>query len=130
MWVTAAKGLFSLLKARQKRNAEITELKHETKKEEIRHKSEMKKQRQTNDANADVASIEARKSTWLDEYLAILFTSPLWMGWFDFEKARNWVQFVRELPEWYYGTIILITAASFGWTRFVLPLFKYFFNKK
>lgn len=49
-----------------------------------------------------------------DEYLLLIFTAPLILGYFDEVRAMRWVKFVGELPLWYQIILFGMVAATFG----------------
>jgi hypothetical protein len=61
--------------------------------------------------------IEAQKQaqySWKDEFITVIWFSPLIVAWFDEDKALAWVNFAQEMPYWYQIGMFGIIAASFG----------------
>lgn len=66
------------------------------------------------EADYDVKAMEAARFSWKDEFITIVWFSPLVVAWFDQERAMAWVKFVTELPYWWQFGGFGIVAASFG----------------
>ena len=62
----------------------------------------------------DVIAQENAKYSWKDEFITLIWYSPLVVAWFDPELAMKWVSFVKELPYFYQFGMFGIMAASFG----------------
>lgn len=79
----------------------------------------------------DTMAQRAAQFSWKDEFITIIWFSPLIVAWFYPEKAQAWVDFVGQLPVWYQFGMFGIIAASFGlrW-YFKQQQFKISDNKK
>ena len=76
--------------------------------------AEYHKQMLKGEQDWDNKAIEASKFSWKDEFIVIVWFSPLIVAWFDEGKANQWIEFVSELPSyWWFGAFGMI-AASFG----------------
>jgi len=67
----------------------------------------------------DIEAMKASKYSWKDEMITIVWYSPLVIGWYDKETgairdARDWIDFVGDLPYWWQIGAFGIMAASFG----------------
>lgn len=62
----------------------------------------------------DLEAQKAARYSWKDEFITIVWFSPLIMAWWDTERAMAWVDFVTQLPYWYQFGMFGIIAASFG----------------
>lgn len=69
---------------------------------------------QESEANWDLEAQRAAKYSWKDEFITIVWFTPLIMAWWDEERAQAWVNFVSGLPYWYQFGMFGIIAASFG----------------
>lgn len=81
-----------------------------------RYKAEAARLMKLAEAEADW-DLEAQRQaqfSWKDEFITFVWFSPLVMGWFDQERAGDWVKFVSGLPLWYQFGMFGIIAASFG----------------
>ena len=64
---------------------------------------------------AETASrIESMGRSWTDEFIVIVFFSPIIVNWFAPERATAWFASLDTAPEWYTALVIGITAAVFG----------------
>jgi hypothetical protein len=62
----------------------------------------------------DNKAMEVSKFSWKDEFIVIIWFSPLIVAWFDEDKAQSWIDFITQLPAyWWFGAFGMI-AASFG----------------
>ncbi len=52
--------------------------------------------------------------SWTDEFITVVYFSPLLVAWFAPERAGAWVQMVQSLPQEYNAVLAGITAAVFG----------------
>lgn len=66
------------------------------------------------EADWDVMALEQAKHSWKDEFITLVWFSPLVVAWFEQERAMQWVSFVQELPIFYQVGMFGIIAASFG----------------
>lgn len=62
----------------------------------------------------DIEAQKAARYSWKDEFITIVWFSPLIMAWFDEERALKWIQFAAKMPYWYQFGMFGIIAASFG----------------
>lgn len=62
----------------------------------------------------DNQAMQAAQFSWKDEFITLVWFSPLIVAWFDSERAMQWISFVSKLPEWYQFGMFGIIAASFG----------------
>lgn len=62
----------------------------------------------------DNAAMRASQFSWKDEFITIIWFTPLIVAWFDQERAMAWIEFVSALPQWYQFGMFGIIAASFG----------------
>jgi len=67
----------------------------------------------------DIEAMKASKYSWKDELITIVWYSPLIIGWYDkdtgsIRDARDWIDFVGNLPYWWQIGAFGIMAASFG----------------
>lgn len=103
MWSLVAEGVISLVKGwfqvrKSKQEAEIA----------------YNARAQEHEANYDVKAMEAARFSWKDEFITVIWFSPLVVAWFDADRAMAWVTFVTELPYWWQFGGFGIIAASFG----------------
>lgn len=86
----------------------------EMKKSKNEAEAEYHKQMLKGEQDWDNKAMEASKFSWKDEFITIIWFSPLIVAWFDEDKAMNWIDFVSGLPSyWWFGAFGMI-AASFG----------------
>ena len=64
--------------------------------------------------NWDIIAQENAKYSWKDEFITLIWFTPLIVAWFEPEKAMRWIDFVSGLPYWYQIGMFGIIAASFG----------------
>ena len=62
----------------------------------------------------DVQAQKNAQYSWKDEFITIVWFTPLIVAWFDPDKAMKWVEFVSELPYFYQIGMFGIICASFG----------------
>lgn len=62
----------------------------------------------------DLEAQKAARYSWKDEFITVIWFSPLIMAWWDTERAMTWINFVTGLPYWYQFGMFGIIAASFG----------------
>lgn len=60
------------------------------------------------------AGISAMQSSWTDEFLVLVWSSPLIVGWFSPELAKAWFEVFKNAPNWYQVGWISITGAVFA----------------
>jgi len=66
-------------------------------------------------AKADVqARVSAMSRSWTDEFLVVVWFSPIAVMWLSPEKANAYIANLTAMPEWYVGILYLITGAVFG----------------
>lgn len=74
------------------------------------------------EADWDTEALRQSQYSWKDEFIAIIWYSPLYVGWFkkdptlgwEMRDASEWVSFVGQLPVWWQFGAFGIMAASFG----------------
>jgi hypothetical protein len=108
IWGIVVKGISSVLSG-------YFEVKKSKQEAEIKYQSMLAQGEQ----DWDIEAMKASKYSWKDELITIIWYSPLVVGWYDAEKdglrdAREWVDFVGELPYWWQIGAFGIMAASFG----------------
>lgn len=67
----------------------------------------------------DLEAQRNAKYSWKDEFIMMIWYSPLIIGWWDREagtlmEPMEWVDFVGQLPYWWQFGAFGIMAASFG----------------
>ena len=62
----------------------------------------------------DIVAQKAAQFSWKDEFITLVWFTPLIVAWFDQERAMKWIEFVSALPIWYQFGMFGIFAASFG----------------
>jgi len=73
-------------------------------------------------AKADVqARVAAMGRSWTDEFLVVIWFSPIVMLWISPERATSYITNLTAMPEWYVGIIYLITGAVFGLGKLKKP---------
>ncbi|QDP55886.1 MAG: hypothetical protein GOVbin8609_18 [Prokaryotic dsDNA virus sp.] len=103
MWSVIVGGITSLVSGWFENKKIEQQSKLETKLAEIEAESDYDNLAQKN-----------MQTSWKDEYLILIFTAPLIIGYFDEERAIKWVNFVKEMPLWYQVILFGIVAATFG----------------
>jgi len=101
---TVATSLLGMGKTYIDRKAELSKAKHEAK---VQWEGEMAK------ASAD---------SWKDEWFTVIISVPIvtvWIGvMFDIpfllDRARDAFELMADMPEWYWGLLIIAFSASFG----------------
>lgn len=71
------------------------------------------------EATYDLEAQRNMKGSLKDEFIMIIWYSPLVIGWWDAEEgkmlaAQEWVDFVSQLPTWWSFGAFGIMAATFG----------------
>jgi hypothetical protein len=66
------------------------------------------------EADWDLVAQQQAQYSWKDEFITIIWFTPLVVAWFDPVNALAWVQFVDSMPYWYQFGMFGIIAASFG----------------
>lgn len=64
--------------------------------------------------NWDIEALKAAKHSWKDEFITIIWFSPLIVAWFEPQKAQAWVDFIKQLPYFYQFGMFGIISAAFG----------------
>jgi hypothetical protein len=59
------------------------------------------------------ARVESMGRSWTDEFIAVVWFSPLVAAWFSPERANEWIAAVTSNVE-YFAMVGAITAAVFG----------------
>lgn len=66
----------------------------------------------------DQEAVSQMKLSWKDEYLLIVWTTPLWLAMLPFEWALTasaaFFQTMDTAPDWYVTGMAVMIAASFG----------------
>lgn len=74
----------------------------------------------------DIMAMKNSQFSWKDEFITIIWYSPIIIGWFEkrvaptgevtwhMRDANEWAVFVGNLPVWYQVGMFGILAASFG----------------
>ncbi len=69
----------------------------------------------------DQTALKQMQYSWKDEMIAIIWYSPLYIGWFEKGEegwtlitASQWVDFAARLPYWWQFGAFGIMAATFG----------------
>lgn len=99
-WIKAVSGLFtSWIEAKKEK-----------------HKAEAALHMQLAQTEASWDNIAQRQSqySWKDEFITLVWYSPLVVAWFEPEKAMKWIEFVQGLPYFYQIGMFGIMAATFG----------------
>lgn len=86
----------------------------ETKKAKQQAEAEYHKQALRGEQNWDLAAMKQARYSWKDELITIIWFSPLIVGWFDEDKAKEYVQFISGLPYFWQFAAFGIISASFG----------------
>ena len=58
--------------------------------------------------------LNAMQRSWTDEFITVVYFSPLMVAWFAPERSEQWVAMVQSLPAEYNAVLAGITAAVFG----------------
>jgi hypothetical protein len=66
------------------------------------------------EADWDNIAQQQAQYSWKDEFITIIWFSPMVVAWFDPERASEWVTWVSKLPYFYQFGMFGIIAASFG----------------
>jgi len=111
MWTTIAGFVLSGFKSWMTNRAERSQAKHERELRQINGEIELEK-----------STIENGMRGWKDEYLTVVFTSPLVMiFWAALTKDHEMMQQIffafekmKEMPEEWWWTIGAITLGTFG----------------
>lgn len=72
------------------------------------------------------AGISSMQSSWTDEFLILVWASPVIVGWFEPAMATAWFKVFDNAPEWYKVGWIAITGAVYA----VPKLGDYAFSKQ
>jgi hypothetical protein len=86
----------------------------ETKKAKQESEAAAYKQARDNELTYDTMALKMTQFSLKDELIMLIVFSPLVIGWFDTDRANEWVSFVGELPLFYQILLFGITAATFG----------------
>lgn len=92
----------------------LTESFFERKRVEQQAKADAAKEAAASEGNYDLQAQKNMQMSWKDEYLMIVFTAPLLLGYFDEERALAWIDFVGDMPLWYQIILFGMVAATFG----------------
>jgi len=86
----------------------------ETKKAKQQAEAAMHMQLAKQEADWDLVAQRQAQYSWKDEFITLVWFTPLIVAWFHPDEATKWVEFVSELPYWYQFGMFGIIAASFG----------------
>lgn len=103
MWTAIISGVSGLVKSW-----------FETKKAKQESEAEYHRNALKGEQNWDLEAMRQARYSWKDELITVIWFSPMVVGWFNPEKAMQWVAFISELPYWYQFVMFGIVAASFG----------------
>lgn len=95
---------------------ELMKLDHEAKVATANATLEMAKQGQLIDADLDKASMEDMKTSWKDEFILIVFITPMILAFVP-ETAPyslRGFEIVKQMPEWYVALIIGMVVVIYG----------------
>ena len=59
--------------------------------------------------------------SWTDEFIVLVFFTPIIIGWFSPDSVYAYFQTLGSMPEWYTALVIGITAAVFGLGKIKTP---------
>ena len=59
--------------------------------------------------------------SWTDEFIVLVFFTPIVVGWFSPDRVYSYFQTLGSMPEWYTALVIGITAAVFGLGKIKTP---------
>jgi len=68
----------------------------------------------TGEQDWDLEAQKQAKYSWKDEFITVIWFTPLIVAWWEPEKAMAWINFVSALPYWYQIGMFGIIASSFG----------------
>lgn len=81
----------------------------------VEHKQKMREAKQEGELQWASTMAAASATSWKDEYLVIMWTFPLILAAFGYDKIlTNFLFFLERLPDWYTYLLWTITGASFG----------------
>jgi len=86
----------------------------EVKKSEQEAEAAYNKQLAANESNWDNEAMRQARFSWKDEFITLVWFTPLIVAWFDPDRALEWINFVTKLPPWYQLGMFGIITASFG----------------
>ena len=95
---------------------ELLKLDHEAKVATANATLEMAKQGQLIDADLDKTSMEDMRSSWKDEFILIVFITPMILAFVP-ETAPyslRGFEIVKQMPEWYVALIIGMVVVIYG----------------
>lgn len=95
---------------------ELMKLDHEAKVATANATLEMAKQGQLIDADLDKTSMEDMRSSWKDEFILIVFITPMILAFVP-ETAPyslRGFEIVKQMPEWYVALIIGMVVVIYG----------------
>lgn len=95
---------------------ELLKLDHEAKVSIANAKLEMAKQGQIIDADLDKASMEDMRSSWKDEFVLMVFITPMILAFIPETAPYSLKGFeiVKEMPDWYVALIIGMVVVIYG----------------
>ena len=100
MWLTALSGLFTSW--------------IDAKKEKQKAEAALHMQLAQTEASWDNIAQRQSQYSWKDEFITLVWYSPLVVAWFEPELAMQWIDFVQGLPYFYQMGMFGIMAATFG----------------
>ena len=95
---------------------ELMKLDHEAKVATANATLEMAKQGQLIDADLDKTSIEDMRTSWKDEFVLIVFITPMILAFVP-ETAPyslSGFEIIKQMPEWYVALIIGMVVVIYG----------------
>lgn len=84
------------------------------KKAKMQAEGEKFKQLAKAEADWDTEALRQSQFSWKDEAITFVWLSPLVVAWKYPEKAQAWVDFISQLPMYYWIVMFGIVATSFG----------------
>lgn len=99
-----------------KQKFELIKLEHEAKVATANATLEMAKQGQLIDADLDKTSIEDMKTSWKDEFILIVFITPMILAFIPQTAtfSLRGFEIIKQMPEWYVALIIGMVVVIYG----------------
>lgn len=86
----------------------------ETKIKKQQQKAALEQRALQGEIDYDLYAMKQKQFTWLDDFIGITFTSPFVVAWFAPERASQWLNFVKNVPPFYWLVFAGIVASTFG----------------